>query len=37
VDETLEILFNEPPLHIKPSVINAVRSRLVDRYAEVPR
>jgi len=37
VDVTLEILFNEPPLHINLSVINAVCSRLVDRYAEVPR
>ena len=35
--ETLEVNVTEPPLHINQCVIDSWRSRLVDRYAEVPR
>jgi hypothetical protein len=35
--ETLEVSLNEPPLHINQFVLDSLRSRLVDRYAEVPR
>lgn len=35
--ETLEVQLAEPPLAINAAVLDAVRVRLVDRYARVPR
>ena len=35
--ETLQVRLTEPPLHINQFVIDSLRSRLVDRYADVPR
>lgn len=34
--ETLEILENDPPLLINTSILDALRTRVIDRYANVP-
>ena len=35
--ETLEVQLDEPPVHINAFVVDSFRSRVVDRYAKVPR